>query len=58
VRPVITIVAHFYGVVRALQAADQIDASAEVIDLRLLRPLDFNTVTESVAAILARPDPG
>jgi pyruvate dehydrogenase E1 component beta subunit len=49
----ITIVAHSYAVVRALQAAQQLesehDVSAEVIDLRSLRPLDFDTVAASVA---------
>jgi pyruvate dehydrogenase E1 component beta subunit len=45
----ITIVAHSYAVVRALEAAEQLDASAEVIDLRSLRPLDFDTVAASVA---------
>jgi pyruvate dehydrogenase E1 component beta subunit len=45
----ITIVAHSYAVVRALEAAEQLDASAEVIDLRSLRPLDFDTVATSVA---------
>ncbi len=49
----ITLVAHSYAVVRALgaagQLADQHDISAEVIDLRSLRPLDFDTVAASVA---------
>jgi pyruvate dehydrogenase E1 component beta subunit len=49
----LTIVAHSYAVVRALQAARALesehDVSAEVIDLRSLRPLDFDTVAESVA---------
>ena len=49
----ITLVAHSYAVVRALKAAEQLadehDVSAEVIDLRSLRPLDFDTVAESVA---------
>jgi pyruvate dehydrogenase E1 component beta subunit len=49
----ITIVAHSYAVVRALAAAEQLagehDVSAEVVDLRTLRPLDFDTVAESVA---------
>jgi pyruvate dehydrogenase E1 component beta subunit len=49
----ITIVAHSYAVVRALRAADQLaeqrGLAAEVIDLRSLRPLDFDTVAASVA---------
>jgi pyruvate dehydrogenase E1 component beta subunit len=49
----ITLVAHSYAVVRALQAAEQLaddhDVSAEVIDLRSLRPLDVDTVAASVA---------
>jgi pyruvate dehydrogenase E1 component beta subunit len=49
----ITIVAHSYAVVRALRAADQLaeqrGLAAEVIDLRSLRPLDFDTVAGSVA---------
>jgi pyruvate dehydrogenase E1 component beta subunit len=49
----ITIVAHSYAVVRALKAADRLeeedDVSAEVVDLRSLRPLDFETVGQSVA---------
>jgi pyruvate dehydrogenase E1 component beta subunit len=48
----LTIVAHSYAVVRALQVAEQLaeehDVSAEVVDLRTLRPLDFETVAESV----------
>jgi pyruvate dehydrogenase E1 component beta subunit len=48
----LTIVAHSYAVVRALQAADRLadeDAvSVEVVDLRSLRPLDMETVAESV----------
>lgn len=48
----ITFVAHSYAVVRALRVADALaeehDVSAEVIDLRSLRPLDFETVAESV----------
>ena len=47
----VTIVAHSYGVVRALKAAEQLaddDFSAEVIDLRSLRPLDMETVATSV----------
>jgi pyruvate dehydrogenase E1 component beta subunit len=49
----ITLVAHSFAVVRALRAADRLaeehDVSAEVIDLRSLRPLDFDTVAASVA---------
>jgi pyruvate dehydrogenase E1 component beta subunit len=48
----LTIVAHSYGVVRALKAAEQLaddhDVSVEVIDLRSLRPLDMETVAASV----------
>jgi pyruvate dehydrogenase E1 component beta subunit len=48
----LTIVAHSYAVVRALRAADTLqeehDVAAEVIDLRSLRPLDMETVAESV----------
>jgi pyruvate dehydrogenase E1 component beta subunit len=48
----LTIVAHSYGVVRALKAAEQLaddhDVAAEVIDLRSLRPLDMETVAASV----------
>jgi pyruvate dehydrogenase E1 component beta subunit len=48
----ITIVAHSYAVVRALRVAEQLaeqyDVSAEVVDLRSLRPLDFDTVADSV----------
>ena len=47
----LTIVAHSYGVVRALKAAEQLaedDFSAEVVDLRSLRPLDVETVAASV----------
>jgi pyruvate dehydrogenase E1 component subunit beta len=49
----LTIVAHSYAVVRALRVAERLeeehDVSAEVVDLRSLRPLDFETVAESVA---------
>jgi pyruvate dehydrogenase E1 component beta subunit len=49
----ITLVAHSYAVIRALKAAEQLadehDVSAEVVDLRSLRPLDFETVADSVA---------
>jgi pyruvate dehydrogenase E1 component beta subunit len=48
----ITIVAHSFAVHRALQAADELqsehDLSAEVVDLRTLRPLDFDTVADSI----------
>jgi pyruvate dehydrogenase E1 component beta subunit len=48
----VTIAAHSYGVVRALKAAEQLaeehDVTAEVIDLRSLRPLDVETVAASV----------
>jgi pyruvate dehydrogenase E1 component beta subunit len=47
----LTIVAHSYGVVRALKAAEQLaddNFSVEVIDLRSLRPLDMETVAASV----------
>ena len=48
----VTIVAHSYGVVRALKAAERLaddhDVSAEVVDLRSLRPLDMETVAASV----------
>lgn len=49
----LTLVAHGYSVVRALQVADQLAAShqvdVEVVDLRSLRPLDVETVAASVA---------
>jgi pyruvate dehydrogenase E1 component beta subunit len=49
----LTFVAHSFAVQRALRAAEQLadedDVDAEVIDLRSLRPLDFDTVAESVA---------
>jgi pyruvate dehydrogenase E1 component beta subunit len=48
----LTIVAHSFAVVRALRVAERLaeedDVSAEVVDLRSLRPLDFETVAESV----------
>ena len=47
----LTIVSHSYGTVRALQVADRLEAegiSAEVVDLRSLRPLDMETVANSV----------
>lgn len=49
----LTLVAHGYSVVRALQVANQLAAShqviVEVVDLRSLRPLDVETVAASVA---------
>lgn len=49
----LTLVAHGYSVVRALQVADQLAEShqvdIEVVDLRSLRPLDVETVAASVA---------
>jgi pyruvate dehydrogenase E1 component beta subunit len=47
----LTIVAHSYTVRRALAVADRLAQSgfeAEVVDLRTLRPLDVDTVVESV----------
>jgi pyruvate dehydrogenase E1 component beta subunit len=47
----LTIVAHSYTVQRALRVADRLaqdGLSAEVVDLRSLRPLDVDTVAESV----------
>ena len=47
----LTIVAHSYTVRRALSVADRLAQSgfeAEVVDLRSLRPLDVDTVVESV----------
>ncbi len=48
----LTIVAHSFAVVRALRVAERLDdendVSAEVIDLRSLRPLDAETVAASV----------
>ena len=47
----LTIVAHGYAVRRALRVAERLDGegiSAEVIDLRSLRPLDVQTVVDSV----------
>mgnify|MGYP003289320949 CR=1 FL=1 len=47
----LTIVAHSYTVRRALAVADRLSQSgfeAEVVDLRSLRPLDVDTVIESV----------
>jgi pyruvate dehydrogenase E1 component beta subunit len=49
----LTIVAHSYAVVRALEVAERLEeshgVSIEVVDLRSLRPLDVETVVESVA---------
>jgi pyruvate dehydrogenase E1 component beta subunit len=49
----LTIVAHSFATVRALEAAqvleDEHGASVEVVDLRSLRPLDTQTIAESVA---------
>ncbi len=47
----LTIVAHSYTVQRALRVADRLaqdGISVEVVDLRSLRPLDVDTVAESV----------
>ena len=49
----ITLVAHSFATVRALHVADRLEAdhgvSAEVVDLRSLRPLDVETVAASIA---------
>ena len=49
----ITIVSHSFATVRALHVAEKLAAekgvNAEVVDLRSLRPLDMETVAESVA---------
>ena len=48
----LTIVAHSYTVRRALSVADrlsQVGIEVEVVDLRSLRPLDVDTICESVA---------
>jgi pyruvate dehydrogenase E1 component beta subunit len=49
----ITLVAHSYATVRALHVAERLardhGVDAEVVDLRSLRPLDVDTVAESVA---------
>jgi pyruvate dehydrogenase E1 component beta subunit len=49
----ITVVAHSYATVRSLQVAERLaeehDVSVEVVDLRSLRPLDVETVADSVA---------
>jgi len=47
----VTIVSFSIGMTYALEAAEKLSAegiSAEVIDLRTLRPIDYNTVLESV----------
>jgi pyruvate dehydrogenase E1 component subunit beta len=49
----VTLVAHSFATVRALEVAEQLaerhGISAEVVDLRSLRPLDVETVAASVA---------
>jgi len=49
----ITIVSHSFATVRSLHVAERLasehDVSAEVVDLRSLRPLDVDTVAASVA---------
>ena len=49
----LTIVAHSFAVKRSLEVAErlesELDVSAEVVDLRSLRPLDVETVAESVS---------
>jgi pyruvate dehydrogenase E1 component beta subunit len=48
----ITLIAHSYAVARSLEVAEQLageGVSAEVVDLRSLRPLDVETVAASVA---------
>jgi pyruvate dehydrogenase E1 component beta subunit len=49
----ITLVAHSYATVRALHVAERLSrdhgVEAEVVDLRSLRPLDVDTVAESVS---------
>jgi pyruvate dehydrogenase E1 component beta subunit len=49
----ITLVAHSFATVRALEVAERLadehDVSAEVVDLRSLRPLDMETVAASVS---------
>ena len=49
----ITLVSHSFATVRALHVAESLEqnhgVSAEVVDLRSLRPLDVETVAESVA---------
>jgi len=48
----LTVVAHSYATVRALEVAERLaeeDVSIEVVDLRSLRPLDMETIAGSVA---------
>ena len=49
----VTLIAHSFATVRALHVAERLaerhGVSAEVVDLRSLRPLDVETVAESVA---------
>jgi len=49
----LTIVAHSYATVRALKVADKLASErgldVEVVDLRSLRPLDVQTIADSVA---------
>jgi pyruvate dehydrogenase E1 component beta subunit len=49
----VTVIAHSFATVRSLHAAESLaaehDISVEVVDLRSLRPLDMETVAESVA---------
>lgn len=49
----ITIVSHSFATVRALHVAEKLaeehDVSVEVVDLRSLRPLDVETIAQSVA---------
>ena len=49
----VTIVSHSFATVRALHVAEKLASehgvNAEVVDLRSLRPLDVDTVAESVA---------
>ena len=49
----VTLVAHGYAAVRALHVAERLaerhSVSAEVVDLRSLRPLDVETIAESVS---------
>jgi pyruvate dehydrogenase E1 component beta subunit len=49
----LTIVSHSYATVRALKVAEQLasehEVEAEIVDLRSLRPLDVETIAESVA---------
>jgi pyruvate dehydrogenase E1 component beta subunit len=49
----ISLIAHSYATIRCLAVAERLaerhDIDAEVIDLRSLRPLDVQTVAESVA---------